>query len=404
MDVIKDCYLTKAYQDLGHTNYLHDVDVQVGPHYGLFLFDLRPFKDDAEQFFIYLSFKFVSKYLEFTGSTNTLLGTFKVGFFTNPSVLETNYLITDQVLNQAGFTLVSFRSGHSIRTIEKQLYSDELQAESVIEFASMFNFRHDLVGVLFVPEVTEPEHFKLRFYVDRSSERTCPLLKLQVANLSLTSQDVSSGLDETKRLDFNFLNKSDQSVGKDLPRPSVFFKQFDSVKSTGKNQGIRIFGYDYSRNYSMAVTHLVVNDRAQCLEVYGFNGYTERYYYPDYGRFFEKVSIEKLNYVTWSGLLIEWPWCVMLWYGEIVYFADQEEFNLCCRTYFKSQEKEKCPICGQFMGKHLKYSYIDVTRIPHQLYFCSEECLAGFDRHMMRYINALTKANPTYPIGVTGNI
>ena len=146
----------------------------------------------------------------------------------------------------------------------------------------------------------------------------------------------------------------------------------------------------------MLVQNIKLTETGHIAELYGFNGYTERYYYPDHVRYNENVSIKKLNFLTWSGILVEFPWCALLWYGEIYLFADQEEFGQCCREHFKQHSQDVCPICGKPIPGHWKYSFIDVSRIPHQIWFCSHDCLRSFNKRLMFYLDQLTEPNNAY--------
>ena len=99
--------------------------------------------------------------------------------------------------------------------------------------------------------------------------------------------------------------------------------------------------------------------------------------------------------------MVEKPWCAMLFYGKVYFFADQLEFNQCCREYFLRYGDSECPVCGEPLGGHFKYSFLDVMRIPQQLYFCSYECLRTFNNHMMFYLGKLTKPYTDYFTGIT---
>ena len=399
-EIFTDKYDVIDFQDDGHLGKIHDAPSSSINHFGLFVFDLGTDNIDYLLFRLNLTCKSVSN----TVPVGEPLFNIVPGYFEHFELLPTVGLLDKAALELCGWVPIEVPDGSAgaMKPLEKVIVSQDDFQKLTIDI--VFNYNQQYIGFLLVPYMTNDgtgKHFEIEFYRNYDIESVRPLLKVQEKDLSQASSDGSEAFDGMNYLlSPQLLNKTD--VGKLFDR----FKSHTPVEvseegyTVDRTKAIRLKGTDSSVNYSMLIHYINVSDNGKVIEVYGFNGYTERYYYPDSAFSLERQRIKKLNIVTWSGILVEFPWAAMLWYGEIVYFADLEEFGECCRTYFKEHGNDACPVCGNPLGWQLKYSFIDVTRIPHQIYFCSKECMRKFNGNMLIYLRALTTLNSDYLLGI----
>lgn len=364
--------IVESKQDYGHLGVLHDV---VGtPHFGMFVFNV------GENHYCHFDVILTLDYFFQQNGGSCTLGNFVFGTFDFPEEIPAQTFIDQSSLEACGFN-----------PIQSIAVSNGDISGSSFNLSFHFVGMPRICGVLFEPADLSVLGVHFLFKIDISAS----YIKCWNVSGSFISSDDGYGFDESR----DCLNRPefpDAGFGWDIAKPKVFFSEFDAGLHKEDQIKLRIFGSDISQNYSMLVQHIALSERGTISELYGFNGYTERYYYPDHIRFYERVSIKKLNFMTWSGILVEYPWCALLWYGEIYFFADQEEFGQCCREHFKEHANDVCPICGKPIPGHWKYSFIDITRIPHQIYFCSLDCLHGFNRQIEAYLSRLTETNLEY--------
>ena len=397
MDIIYlDNYAYKVEQDKGHDGILHDDTGE--KHYGMFVF-----KFVAPQDFLHFKLRLNVELFEQNFSERTHIGTIIPGTFMYPTYIWANDFLTDYDLNICGWEPVKLQLSSTLsKSVEYKVYSDMfISGKLDIEFH--FNFNSEYLGFLFVPEITDTfekplEHFRLKFYDTSAVQSKKPVLKCQPSVLYKTVNDTLDGVDKTESMIPNKFRNKDFGYDHEIANPLVFMDaKSDGVHSEEASRGVKIKSVDPAHNFSLAIQHIALKENGEITEIYGFNGYTARTYYENKIRGRDFVYIKKCNYMTWSGLLVEWPWCSMLWYGEVIYFADQDEFGQCCREYFAEHGMDACPICGEPLG-HFKVSFIDITRKPHQLYFCSLDCYHAFEKRLMYYLEILTKDNIKYLI------
>ena len=393
-----DSYASFDFQDVGHTGKLHNASDANNKHLGMFIFDLGEHD-------LYVSYKlFLYCYiLRNTVVKGKPLFQIVPGFFNYPENINTVSFIDQQSLDICGWEPVKVPSGSSgeVHSLSKTVLSGDLILNEKVSIEFVFNSDKRYIGFLIIPEVTTVgTGFEILFGQATANKKYRPQLKCQPAVMPLTSSDLGGGIDNTGRVSPKLVSNIDLAKGYDYIRTYTGYTYKDAGELKEASKGIKIRGTDPAVNYSMVITHISLTDEGHIREIYGFNGYTERCYTDSVIITFEKVVIKKLNVVTWSGLLVEYPWASMLWYGKIIFFANCEEFNECCRLYFKEHGNDACPVCGNPLDWQLKYSFIDVTRKPHQLYFCSHDCLKTFNSHMKLYLDILTKPNLDYLLGI----
>ena len=380
------------FQDSGHTGKIHNAVSENEKHLGIFIFDVGLNPDN-------IVFRLMLKVAAFGNNVPFGQPLFKIipGVITNPAMIPTQDFLTKESLFVCGWESIQVPDGSlgELKQLERIIYS----SDSILRISETFVFpcKAQYLGFVIEPFVTS-DSFEISFCHVDAPEAEKPVLKVQSAKSHIAFSDSLQGNDTRPYLGVP-VHRKDTGTGLSWAKPHVFFGASDSGKLQTASRGVKIKGTDSAVNYSMLIHHIQVSDKGDSIEIYGFNGYTERCY-VDSSFSFEKSLIKKLNVVTWSGLLVEWPWASMLWYGEIIYFADLEEFGECCRLYFKEHGDDLCPICGQPLGKQLQYSYVDVMRIPHQLYFCSMDCLHRFNSQMGLYVNRLTAPNNDYILGI----
>jgi len=284
-----------------------------------------------------------------------------------------------------------------------KVYSSEIVRDQWVDWDFAFNLPDATRYLIFciMPVVSDIHHSMLGYQVQFAGVNSMfreyyPRLTAYHLISEITLNDVVES-HETRPtqswFDFRY------EFGTPMERAYVLTQKdfYDSVKVIEERVAhIETRGFDSLKNKSMIIHHIAVSEHGKVKEIYGFNGYTERCVYPDWARGWEVSKIQKFNFISWSGVPMEYPYLSMLWYGEIVLFYSLEEFNQCCHEFFVEHGKDKCPVCGNNIEEHLKYSYIDVTRIPHQIYVCSLECLHKYSARLLYYRNWLTKPNNSY--------
>ena len=402
MDIIYlENYAYKVEQDKGHEGVLHDY-TSGEKHLGMFVFQ---FVEPQE--FIHFKLCLRVEQFEHNFTQRKQIGTIIPGTFMYPTYIWGNDFLTINDLGYCGWEQIELNLDDEIhhivnrKPVEHKVYSDDI-VNGKLEIEYHFNFNGQYLGFLFVPEKTSDydypvDHFKLKFYDFNAQQSKKPVLKCQPALLYKTSTDVSGGLDNTEHMEPDVIHNRDIGFEHEVANAQAHFEENDRAMGAECYNGVRIRSIDPAHNFSLSIQNIALKEKGEIVEIYGFNGYTARTYYEKKIRGRDFVYLKKLNFMTWSGILVEWPWCAMLWYGEIVYFANSEEFAQCCREYFAEHGMDECPICGNPLG-HFKISYIDITRVPHQLYFCSMDCLHAFDQRLMYYLKSLTKDNIQYLI------
>ena len=393
-----------TFQDHGHTETLHSVAAnETVPHLGMFIFDFG-FGHTP-----YLNFEFVLNVISVSKnfSDRRFMGRFMLGTFTSYNLVLENSFLDQSSLDACGWQPIKVPYGTT--QIKKELYydlySDVFDTFSrEVKFSFHFTMTEidDHLGLLFVPAQVarsgDGAKYTLKFYGDRSNNRA--YVRCTHAIQSLFLNESSNAVDNTKHYGTRLIDNKDVATSQDSAQQSVGYYKNDSGELKEEPYQLKIGGNDPATNYSMSIRHIALKDEGHLIEIYGFNGYTERYYYPDSAIGFDFAKLQKLNYSTWSGILVEKPWCTLLWYGELIYFADLEEFGKCNRLYFKEQSEQLCPVCGNPIGPHLDLSFVDITRIPHQFYFCSKECKHTFNGNLKLYLQVLTKSNMQYWAGI----
>jgi len=355
-------------QDFGHTGIFHDV-VENEKHLGMFAFNV------GNNLFCHFDvlLRVESLLLQFEDQS-CFLGTFTFGTFEHPEFVPYYTFIDETSLDRCGF--------NPIQTVP---CTNGDIVDSVITLSYHLLLAPKFCGILFEPaDLHDTNHFSLLFNAEKS------FIKCWGVNAQSNLSDLGSGWDIN--LDTNHpVQLPDVAFARDHAKPTVLFKEMDAGGLSDEfPTRIRLFAEDYSQNYSLLIHHINLTEDGHIGELYGFNCDMERYY-SDSSKPFEKSQITRYNFVTWSGLLVEWPWCALLWWGEVYLFADQEEFGLCCRTHFKEHGDDVCPVCGNPLGNQWKYSFIDVMRVPHQIWFCSKSCLREFNKKLEFNLKMLTK-------------
>ena len=397
-NLLSEIYAVLDCQDKGHTGKIHNAVPGEEKHYGMFVF-----QPDYSENASYVSFRLVLTVKSFSSDVpdGEALFIVKPGTFLDAEKILSSDFLTDADLTDCGweqFHAVN-DSSHELRNLEKTVYS---VAGGQLSCEFVFNCNVTYIGFLIDPcEVSEGHGFEVEFNHVYDLRKKRPLLKMQPEFVPILSKDITESGDDVENIDnFALFYKKDGSGGIDLSHPYIYADKQDVGKLHEQGKGIKIKETDSAVNYSMQVMNVKVSDKGLLREIYGFNGLREWSLYPDSAFSFEKAVLKKLNVVTWSGQLVEWPWAALLWYGEVFFFADMEEFGECCRKFFKEHGNDACPVCGEPLGGQLKFSFIDVMRKPHQLFFCSHDCLKKFNANMMLYLKLLTKPNNDYLLGI----
>ena len=383
------CSVSK--QDFGHTGILHDVPVGGEAHLGVFVFDTG-----TESGFCHFVVDLYPQFLDHSIPDDVVIGTLVPGWFTNPAQVLSSDLCVLEDLETCGF-VPAFPEDASVGKGEPvSLHSIVQNVHYRQEFHFLTHERY--LAVVFVPECTDPESvgscFQLQFAGDESYfDDLVPQLYAQPLSWNVTIHEKGNV--------FDFMASIPPPEEQPLPverllELDVLYFKDDAGKLADYYPQLERRAHDPAVNLSMVIKHVALTEQGRIKEIYGFNGYTDRYYYPDFGKLFEQVNVVKYNYISWSGIMMEFPFLSMLWYGEIIFFASLEEFNECCREFFIEHGNDACPVCGEPLGNHLKYSYIDITRVPHQFWFCSHACLRTFQRRLVYYLLALSKSNIGY--------
>lgn len=107
--------------------------------------------------------------------------------------------------------------------------------------------------------------------------------------------------------------------------------------------------------------------------------------YEEIGIATESISIKKYPHRSYSGKLIEkFAYCV-LWFGERIYFENNEELTKFTDGRFFERYNDRCPICGELRGHHLQYAFMDGSGLPYEIFTCSKECLKKLTGHYSIY-------------------
>lgn len=396
-------YADRVFQDYGHTGYLHPAEYSIDKHFGMFIFDFT----GVHEYYSFYRFVFTVKEFYYTFQADDfLLGKFVLGTFYHPENLASCRFLTQEDLDFVGFVPLSGRTSTGVAfDLEKRVHKKDL-ASGKLTLDFIFKEKELYLGLLFVPEnlnsYSEQGLYELRFYDYTPVPEWKPSIFAQPLFLIKTSADGGDGSDAQHPFTMQLPNNVDPAFSYEKMKYTAMFGKQDHGDLQESGARPKIHGSDYSKNLSMQIQHINLVDSGTVLEIYGFTGFISRTYYERRVKGYDFASVKKLNFVTWSGILVEWPWCSLLWYGEIYYFADLEEFGECCRKFFREYEDSLCPICGETLGGQLKYSFVDLLRIPHQLYFCSLDCLHAFNSRLMQYRNRLTKPDHTYYTGITG--
>ena len=109
----------------------------------------------------------------------------------------------------------------------------------------------------------------------------------------------------------------------------------------------------------------------------------------------ESRKFDIYNYVSYTGKFLVKPACTVLFYGERIYFKDLKELAEFNSERFRERFHDRCPVCGNFRGRHLKYCFADGSGIPFEIFPCSRECLRelthkiNFYRPMLKELQQL---------------
>ena len=107
--------------------------------------------------------------------------------------------------------------------------------------------------------------------------------------------------------------------------------------------------------------------------------------FSDSAKVSESISIKKWNFISYEGFKIFKPYRTVLFEGKKIYFKDASEFSRFCSERFTEREQDRCPVCGEAKGRHLRYVFATGNGLPFELFVCSKECLRKLTQNISVY-------------------
>ena len=371
---------------------------------GLFLMDIKK----AHANFCHVTFSLFAQYVHYDFLDDRIIGQVIPGKISDPGDLITKTSLTPQELLSYGWEPYETVGAGSLGKGVDVHSKDVTQGEWVeFDFSIPIDRTDHYFGICFLPKFIDIHSsglsYKLQFAgVNQVFRDLYPVAWLHYTNYYFSATDASAAKDTP----YEFPESRDLRKDQISPVERLYLlgqvQGHDTLHpKIERVESIEVRGMDDVVNHSMVIETLCISDKGSVLEVYGFNGYTERNLYFDVTHAWDYAKLKKYNFISWSGIPMEYPYLSMLWYGEIIFFYSLEEFNLCCREYFIEHGNDLCPVCGNPLGEQLKFSFVDVMRIPHQFWFCSKECLHKFTGHLPNYLKLNSKPNNKYLMEVT---
>ena len=218
---------------------------------------------------------------------------------------------------------------------------------------------------------------KIRFSLEEDLKRE------DLLEISFKSKDVIIGQNNLSINSF-LLDSADVYYSYNL---KVVIKHFDLAKSKVLIQ-IKQNMYDVLRYKGTSLVYLVLEDYGFVSD-YGGTGRDRDFTFRDHGFHKGYIYLDKWNYISWGKKPIKHPFITLLYYGKLIYFYNLLEFNEFNSEFFKARENDICPVCGGFKGRHLRYVFIEPSKIPQHYYVCSKSCLRQFTGNRYNYIKLL---------------